>query len=424
MNNLEQKNQNSSILSDQLRQAVPYVNAHRGRTMVIYLSPDILHHASLEALVHDITLLKSIGAQLILTFEPEALPPQRSLSQEEWQQQIHTVSFEEKKITALFSRGLVNSPMHGAEIATMVSNVVLARPKGIVEGVDFEHLGDVRRIRVDAIKQALSQHFLLIVPPLGFSPSGEMFRLRGLDVARHIAGALRADKLIAISSELLRNEKNENLREWLPDNDLSESLNESQTQLRQLARDALAQGVSKIHFIDGLKNGALLEELFTLNGCGTLVASKSNERLRAATLHDLGGILKLLKPYEDDGTLVKRNRESIENELNEFVIVELDGSVIGCAALHVFESEKIAEIYAVAIDPKQAGQGRGRRLLERLENTARERNLEEVFILTTQAAHWFLEQGYERGDLQDLPIKRQALYNIQRKSVIYIKKLK
>jgi amino-acid N-acetyltransferase len=186
---------------------------------------------------------------------------------------------------------------------------------------------------------------------------------------------------------------------------------------------ACGLGVKRVHLIDREIDGALLQELFSRDGQGTLVSASQFETTREATIDDVGGILELLQPLEANGTVVKRSRELLEREINHFTVMERDGTVVACAALYPYPENKIAELACLAVSSNYQSHGRGKQLLSMLEKTALSQGIESIYVLTTQTAHWFLEHGFQPAEISNLPVEKQALYNYQRNSKVFHKAL-
>ena len=195
---------------------------------------------------------------------------------------------------------------------------------------------------------------------------------------------------------------------------------ESKRQFEQVLK-ACRSGVRRVHLLRRNLNGALLLELFTRDGVGTMLAGDSYEDLRAAHIDDVGGILALIRPLEQTGVLVRRSRERLEVEIDRFVVLERDGTIIGCAALYPFIEEQIGELACVVIHEDYRNSGRADMLLSYIEKQASRLGLQQLFVLTTQTAHWFRERGFEPTELHNLPVARQKLYNIQRRSKVFSK---
>lgn len=431
------------------RNSSPYINAHRGRTFVVMLSGELLDGPRLPTLIHDLALLNSLGIKLVLV---HGARPQISARLAEsgiestFEQHMRitdsaalngvmaAVGALRLKLEGLFSMGLANSPMYNAGIRLISGNFVVAKPVGVRNGFDYQHTGEVRRIEVDAIRQQLSNGNVVLLSPLGCSPTGELFNVNAEEVASTAAIALGADKLILMGSDLrLADSNGELVRELSPqqagkllaEDKFHDNPSSSQDVDRQLtaACHAASNGVGRAHLIDANDDGALLKELFTRDGCGTLVTRETYETLRGARIDDVGGILELIEPLEADGTLVRRSRELLENEIQRFAIIERDGMVIACAALYPFPDDKTGELACVAVHPGYRKGERGAQLLGYLERRAKEQGLTSLFVLTTLTAHWFQQQGFELAGVEALPGARKSLYNWQRNSKVFVKGL-
>lgn len=429
------------------RNSSPYINAHRGRTFVIMVAGEALQAPGFHHIVHDLALLNSLGIRLVLVHGArpqisERLADKGVTSRFEMHTRItdstalesvlDAVGAVRLKIEGLFSMGLANSPMYNASIQVVSGNFVIAKPVGIRDGFDYQHTGEVRRVQTDAIKRQLDDGNVVLVSPVGCSPTGELFNLNSEEVASTAAIALKADKLIFLGDmggdagivtdkgELIRDITPLEAGRMLGDERFSDS--PVQWQLTA-ACHAASNGVARAHLINFHEDGALLRELFTRDGCGTLVTRESYETLRGARIDDVGGILELIEPLEEAGVLVRRSRELLENEIQRFILVERDGMVIGCAALYPFPGTGAGELACVAIHPDYRNGDRGEKLLEHVEKRARQHQLGELFVLTTRAQHWFQEHGFEKVDVAELPAERQQMYNYQRKSLVFRKTL-
>jgi amino-acid N-acetyltransferase len=318
--------------------------------------------------------------------------------------------------------------MAHSTVRVISGNFVTARPVGIVDGVDFEHTGVVRKVDVQTIRLALNSGALVLLPPLGFSPTGEAFNLAMEDVACATSVALDADKLIFVT---------ENGGIVDRDGQLMTEITEGQArailEAGHLAPDAADYlryalkacdgGVARAHVVPLSMDGSVLLELFLHDGVGSMVVEETLEALREATLDDVGGILAIIRPLEQDGTLVRRDRALIEREAANFTVIEHDGVIFGCAALYAFPEDDIGELACLAVNPQVQGQGDGERLLKRIEQRARAAGLKRLFVLTTRTAHWFIKRGFTVGSVDDLPGARKNLYNWQRKSQVLLKSL-
>ena len=182
--------------------------------------------------------------------------------------------------------------------------------------------------------------------------------------------------------------------------------------------------MERSHIIPFAVDGALLLEVYVHDGIGTMVVDEKLESLREATPDDVGGILQLIEPFEKDGTLVKRDRTEIERDIGHYTLIEHDGVIFGCAALHPYAEAKTGEMAALTVSPQAQGQGDGDKLLKRIEQRARYMGLESIFVLTTRTMHWFIKRGFESIDADWLPDSRKKKYNWDRRSKVLVKKLK
>ena len=331
-------------------------------------------------------------------------------------------------IEAAFSQGLPNTPMAHAEIRIISGNFVTARPIGIIDGVDLELTGVSRKIAYETIQPILNAGGLVLLSPLGFSPTGEVFNLTMEDVAVAASIALRADKIIFITETPMMTDgagaeihelSSHQARAIIDSGCLPP---DSAFYLRH-AMQACTGGVPRAHVVPFSTDGSALLELFTHDGVGTMISSQNLESLRDASIDDVGGILKLIEPLEADGTLVKRGRELIEREIDYFSVIEHDGVIFGCAALYPFPEEQMAEMACLTVNPEVQAQGDGERLLKHMENRARAAGVRKLFVLTTRTAHWFIKRGFVPATVDVLPKDRQHMYNWQRKSMVLVKTL-
>jgi amino-acid N-acetyltransferase len=426
-----------------LRNVAPYVHAHRGRTFVVGFGGELIEAGRLNALVQDLSLLHAMGIRLVLVHgsRPQV---QAQMALKALKPRFHqgvritdAAALECAKeaageirldIEAAFSQGLPNTPMANSRIRVISGNFVTARPMGIHDGVDFQHTGVVRKVDVEALEFSLAGNALVLLSPLGFSPTGEAFNLTVEDVAASVAVALKADKLIVVSdTDGVRDRAGRLIPELsLADAERilasGEVAEEAAAELQDLLR-ACRGGVARCHLISHALDGGVLIELFTHEGVGTMVSAENLEALREATADDVGGLLKLIEPLEADGTLVKRPREVIEREIDHFTVLEHDGFIFGCAALYPFPDAGIGELACLTVHPEYREYGDGERLLKRIESRARAAGLQRLFVLTTRTAHWFLKRGFAMADIDRLPVERRQLYNWQRRSQILVKTL-
>ncbi|MDK9686369.1 amino-acid N-acetyltransferase [Halomonas sp. LC1] len=428
---------------DWFRNASPYINAHRGRTFVILIEGEAMASGRGEQLIQDLALLHTLGVRLVVVFgirpqvhealtaagvEPTRVDG-RWVADRAVMAHVEQVAAHQRLwLEARLSLGLPSTPLHGVELSVISGNLVTAKPLGVREGVDFDHSGEVRRVRASAIEGLLEKGSLVLLPPLGFSSTGEVFDLDASEVAQHAAVALKADKLILLGeSDGLEDEQGALLRQLSPFE--AEPRLQHAVPGSELARHlsaactAAREGVARTHLLSWRNHDALLGELFTRDGVGTMITQHRYEQLRPATLNDVAGLLELLEPLERRGMLVARSRERLEHEIDDYMVIERDGMVIGCAALHVFPDTTVGELACVAVHGNYRGGERGERLVEAQERRARQRGLSDMFVLTTHTAHWFVERGFRPASLEDLPPLKREAYNHARKSKVLVKNL-
>lgn len=425
------------------RRAAPYIHAHRGRVFVIAFGGEAVAARGFINLIHDIALLHALGVRVVLVhgarpqidaqlaakgMKPRYAQGLRVTDTATMDAVKAAVGGLRVEIEALLSTGIPNTPMAGARVRVASGNYVIARPRGVRAGVDFEYTGHVRRVDAAALRRRLEDDEIVLLSPLGYSPTGEAFNLSNEDVAASAAIALRADKLIFLTASRLEDTRGGAVTQLSPDDAQKRFVAASGTDSRlalaiRMAVEACRQGVARVHLVPRALDGGLLLELYTRDGAGTLITAQGYETLRAASIEDVGGILELITPLEESGTLVRRSREQLELEIDRFHIIERDGMVIACAALYPFGADGAGELACLAVHSEYRGAGRGDALLRRIEARAAQLKLNRLFVLTTQTAHWFRERGFVPDDVAKLPAQRQMLYNWQRNSKVFVKRI-
>ncbi|WP_176507555.1 MULTISPECIES: amino-acid N-acetyltransferase [Pseudomonas] len=425
-----------------LRHASPYINAHRDCTFVVMLPGDGVEHPNFGNIVHDLVLLHSLGVRLVLVHgsrpQIESRLADRGLTPHYHRGMritdaatldcvIDAVGALRLAIEARLSMDIAASPMQGSRLRVASGNLVTARPIGVLEGVDYHHTGEVRRVDRKGISRLLDERSIVLLSPLGYSPTGEIFNLACEDVATRAAIELGADKLLLFGAEPgLLDENGKLVRELRPQQiapHLARLGSDYQGELLDAAAEACKGGVARSHIVSYAEDGALLTELFTREGGGTLVSQEQFEVVREATIDDVGGLLELISPLEEQGILVRRSREVLEREIEQFSVVEREGMIIACAALYPIADSQAGELACLAVNPEYRHGGRGDELLERIEGRAKQLGLNTLFVLTTRTAHWFRERGFAPSGVERLPAARASLYNYQRNSKIFEKPL-
>ena len=431
------------------RSVAPYIHAYRGKTFVVAMAGELIAAGKLSQFVQDLAILHAMGIKLVLVhgFRPQVTEQLRAKGHESKfshglritdpialdgaQEAAGQLRFE---IEAAFSQGLPNTPMANATVRVVAGNFLTARPVGIVDGIDFQSSGWVRRVDAAAIRRAIDTGAIVLLSPFGFSPTGEAFNLAMEDVATSTAIALQADKLLFLTEVPGIHEDRDDPTSPI---DTEIALAEAERLLAALPGPhqptdtafylqhcvkACRGGVERSHILPFAVDGALLREIYTHDGIGTMIVDEKLESLREATADDIGGILQLIEPFERDGTLVKRDRTEIERDIGHYTVIEHDGVIFGCAALYPYPETRTGEMAALTVSPSVQGQGDGERILKRIEQRARASGLSSIFVLTTRAMHWFIKRGFEPVDAQWLPEARKRSYNWDRRSVVLVKR--
>jgi len=420
---------------DWLRQTSPYINTHRGKTFVIWFGSDMFNASGFDTLIHDLTLLSHLGVKLVLVHgmrtQIDAELQHRHISAE-----FNTTTDNEKKqqlrvttahaLTAIkavmadlrcqlesaFSEGLPNSPMSGAQITVTSGNFIVAKPYGIRGGVDFQHTGEVRKIRKQSIKTLLDSGMVVLLSPIGYSRTGEMYNLLSEDVAMHAAIELSADKLMylhqhgsAIDSSIREVSVSDKTADLIIQTDSHTDLQSLQTAIES-SFQACCKGVDRSHIVDATQQDSLLRELFTRDGSGLLIDSGDYDNIHVADPINVNGIIDLITPLVEDGTLLPRSKQDLEQEIRNFYIIEREGSVICCASLDNYGDT--AELACLAVHPDFRASGKASDMLQYLIKLARRQQCKSLFVLSTRSGDWFIEQGFKENPGASIPSERRT----------------
>jgi len=426
------------------RSVAPYINAFRGCTFVIAFGGEVVADGKFVELTHDFNLLASLDIRLVLVHgarpQIEEHLAKNSIG-DTYHQGIRMTDAETMRcvkeavgrvrveIEALLSMGLPNSPMANADIRIAGGNFITAQPIGVINGVDLMHTGAVRKVDAEAMNDRMDFNEVVLLSPLGYSPTGEVFNVTLEDVATATAIALDADKLMFLMDTDGVHDKKGKLIKELTVAQAQDALKPK----RKLTDDvslflpcairACEAGVARTHLISRHTDGAVLKELFSDDGIGTMVVESTLNTLRDAGIEDIGGILELLRPLEESGVLVRRNRELLEQEIDRFVVLEHDHRIVGCAALYPFPDEAAAELACLAVESQSRDRGYGEAILNHMISIAQSQKMKKLFVLTTRTAHWFIERGFNEADVSALPAQKKSLYNWQRKSKVFVRKI-
>ena len=425
------------------RAVAPYVNLFRGKTFVIAFGGKAIAGPLARTLAYDANLLAALGVRLVLV---HGARPQ--IEEELREKGLESISYGRYRVTdaatldcvidavgsvyleidALLSQGLADTPMANSTIRVVAGNFITAKPLGVIDGVDMQYAGAVRKIDAEGIRAQLSMGNIVILSSLGASPTGEIFNLAMEEVAEAAAIAVGAEKLVFLTDSqgvtdidgTLLDEMTSDAAERLIS--IGDWLSPDLKRYLPCAVRASRSSVGRVHLIGYNEDGTLLRELFTRDGVGTIITRESLDTLRDARPDDISGLVALIEPLEEDGTLVRRSRELLEREITRFSLVVHDGLIVGCAALYPYGEDQ-AELACLAVHPNYRRWGYGEKLMKRIEARARAIGIKRLFILTTVTSHWFKERGFVEQTVDDLPEEKRLVYNLQRRSRVYAKPL-
>ena len=427
------------------RHSSPYIHQHRNKIVVVMLPGEFIATDHLSNIISDLAVMVSLGLKIVIVhgarMQIDAALASKNLESEfhrdirvtphdQLSEIIAAVGQVRFHIEAAASSGLPNSAMHGSRLRLRSGNFVYAKPRGILDGIDYQFTGEVRNVDDESILSELDDSAIVLVSPVGYSLTGEMFNLSFSDVAVSVATAIQADKLITYNDDGQIRDASDHAYREMTLLQCKKFLVETQRHKQnntyfslQACHRACDGGVSRAHIISAAEDGAILKELFTRDGSGTMIYRDSYETIRRARIEDVAGILSLIEPLEVEGALVKRSRELLENEVDYFTVMEKDNLIIGVAALYPAHESGFGEIACVAVDQDYRGVGRAKKLLIHLERQASRMGVRTLFVLTTRTAHWFLEQGFTESLVEALPVEKRALYNMQRRSKVFTKRV-
>lgn len=425
------------------RSVAPYVNLFRGKTFVVAFGGKAIMGRLAGTLAYDVNLLAALGIRLVLVhgarpqieeeLREKGLPSRyhgryRVTDAAALDCVIDAVGSVSLELEAVLSQGLPDTPMANSRIRVIGGNFITARPVGVIDGVDMQYAGAVRKVDAEGIRAQLGLGNIVLLSCLGTSPTGESFNLAMEEVAEATAIALNADKLVFLSDSRGATDIDGHLLDELTADAadrlarLGDWLSADLKRYLPCAVRASRAGVGRVHVIGYEEDGTLLRELFSRDGVGTVITRESLDRLRDARPDDIGGLIALIEPLEEDGTLVRRERDLLEREIGHFSVVEHDGLIVGCAALYPYEAGK-AELACLAVHPQYRRWGHGEQLMKRIEARARAAGVSRLFVLTTVTSHWFIERGFVERTVDDLPDEKRLVYNLQRRSKVLMKQL-
>ena len=437
------KGKDNHQLVEWFRQSSAYIQAHRNKTFVVCLPGEAVASRYFNLLLRDLAQISHLGIRLVLVHgirpqietclgdHPSTYHDDIRITDDAAMTCVKQVAGSVRlEIESQLSRALANLPIPGAQAKTASGNYITARPYGIHDGVDFCHTGIVRRVDTRAISLQLDAGAICLISPIGFSPSGEIFNLSAEEVAEAVASAMTADKLVIFTDKAsIRNSKRQvihQLTQHEAKNLLSSGrkLSTAIKRLLDIAIQSTDMGVRRVHILNWHHDGAIIQELFTRDGIGTLISAEPYDTIRPARAEDIAGILQIIEVHEASGTLVKRPRDLLEMEIGHFLVAVRDDTVIGCAAIYPYPKEGMAELACLAMNKDYRGSGSGEQLLNHAQHRAAQSGIRQLFVLTTQTAHWFRERGFVAGKITDLPMAKRELYNYRRGAKVFFKDIK
>ncbi|MAZ66372.1 MAG: amino-acid N-acetyltransferase [Kangiellaceae bacterium] len=433
----------SDPILDWFRNSSSYINAHRGKVVVISMPGECIDSPHFATHLQDIALMMTLGIRVVLVYgcrpqidralDKAGIAPlwsggRRITQEQDMPHLINAVNHVRSTVENTLAILRPNVVGKSQPLRFVSGNYLIAKPIGIMGGTDYQHTGLIRRIDTEGIRYQLEAGNLVVINHLAPSPVGDIFNLESTVIASELAVALNSDKLIYFLNNPHANDAEGHDLSFIDrDVDATDLSADSDTKRSNsylaLAKESCQRGVHRVHLIDYQKEGALLLELFTLDGSGILISDSYFERLRQASIEDVQGILSLIKPLEEKGILVPRSRELIENNISNYIVIERDGLIIACASFEAFSQSNMAELSCLAVSPDYRGGARGEQLLAQIIENARNKGLNTLFILTTQSAHWFRERGFKPAPLENLPDKRQQSYNPERNSKLFVRTL-
>lgn len=417
----------SQNLVDFFREAAPYIHGHRGKTFVIALSGETLKDERASEALNDIAVLSTLGARIVLV---HGARPQidEKLAENNHQTSIHnglritdkkTLEISKACIGAIrleienhLHQALNRPPIINSSLGIISGNFLTAKPLGVIDGVDYQHTGKLRKINHTLLNSLLDKGNIILVSPLGYSPTGQIYNVRYEEIAGHLSTHLNADKLIFLHNKQSLSDLPRQCNLTQLDKDLE---NTDNALLKEISK-TMHDGVERVHLIDIENKGGLLLELYTRDGIGSMLTTQHYDEPRQAEANDINGIVQLIRPLEARGTLAKRSREQLELDIQKFCVIERDGLIIGCAALYPIQDSDMAELSCLAIHDDYRSGNRGVTLVDAIREKAEKSGLKRLLVLTTQSIDWFLERGFKELEISSLPQKRQHTYNTKRNS--------
>jgi len=443
---------------DLIREVFHYQSRFEGSTMVFKIDYPVTQESGFPGLVKDLALLAKTGFKVIIVpgakENIDAVLKQHDIDTQYCSDNSSTFDFPIRitttqalpyvEMAAFDVASRFMTFLSGSRVEALIGNFVRARGLGIKNGIDTEHTGVVDKIYADSLERVLNLGMVPILPCIGWSPSGKPYNVLSDEIALAVSSALGAAKLFIVSfhkglrADIFTLPENTEKRAdgslvrltpqeaeaLITANSGLSGVNEEETAGRQYLREiklglrASRAGVHRVHIIDGREEGSVLKELFSNLGVGTMIYTDEYDSIRVFHSRDLPDILRLMEPLMQKGVLVRRNPEQIQEKKDDYSVLEIDGSIRACGALHDW-GEAQGEIAAVATDPQYTDLGLGRKIVGYLVEKGRKSKMKRVFVLTTQTQDWFEALGFKETSVDSLPEQKRKVYDQSRKSKIY-----
>jgi amino-acid N-acetyltransferase len=421
-----------------LRGILQYVPQFRERTFVISVDGAVVTDENFGNILMDTAVLRSLNIRVVLVHGASAQIQSLAGESGVTASNLDGSGITDPgtlKLALTAANRLTHEILEGLsanDLRAASPNAIIAHPLGILHGVDHQLTGKVERVDVELLQKLLDNGIIPVLPPLGFDGDGKTYRVNSDSIAVAVAEALKAAKLMFITTQDGILVGNHVIRQ-MPVTDLESVLALQKAEVHQAmvskaihAVAACKAGVPRVHVINGSVEEGLLAEVFTNEGVGTLIYGNEFQQIRRAKKKDVRSILNLTKSSVASEELVKRSRSGIEKQLGDYYIFEIDKNPVACVALHTFPEQSKAELACLYVSPAHENQGIGRKLLQFIENRARELGFEELISLSTQAFTYFQSKGgFVEGSPDDLPPSRREKYDQSgRNSKVLVKKLK
>jgi amino-acid N-acetyltransferase len=420
-----------------LRGILQYIPRFREKTFIISIDGAIVTEENFANILLDVNVLRSLNIRVVVVHGASAQIAALAGAQKIKPSDLEgtgVTDAETLKLSLTAANRLTHEILEGLsanDLRAASTNAVIAHPMGILHGVDHLFTGKVERVDTELLQTLLTQGIVPVVPPLGFDGDGKTYRVNSDHVAVAIAGALKATKVIYITTTDGLTCQGQLIRQMLA-SDLDQLLSHKKNdfppeQLSKAIHAAAAcrEGVPRVHIINGRVDEGLLAEVFSNEGIGTLIYANEYQQVRRALKKDVRSIMHLTKNSVATEELMKRTRPMIEKQINDYYIFEIDKNPVACVALHVYAEQNKGELAFLYVSSSHENQGIGRKLIQFVENKAREIGLAELIVLSTQAFTYFQSKGgFLEGTPDDLPPARREKYDQSgRNSKVLVKKL-